>query len=267
MARVRDFDHYVFTRFNIRPDRAAEPASEEWLRSRLDLFKRFTVRSMQAQTVQPDAWIVLCDTESPDWLLGELDALGCRVARVEPPFGAEKAARLANGSDRPFLLTTRIDNDDAIAIRFIETVQAAAERRQSDFEFLNVTRGVQMRDGRFYLRRDPANPFLSLIERRTGARTVWMDQHQRLGQHGPIRQVAMDGPGWLQLVHGGNLANTVRGVRVAAEKVAPSFRIDASHVETSRIALLSDGAWTAIRLAGRVMRKPSRLRWLLRVVK
>ena len=75
---------------------------------------------------------------------------------------AEPAAAVG---DAPFLITTRIDSDDAMAVDFMATVQAQFARQER--LFVSITRGVQIdRSGAVYLSDQLSNPFLSLIERR-----------------------------------------------------------------------------------------------------
>jgi len=67
-----EFEHFLLTRFNVRPDAVSPPPTEEWLRHRLELFRRYALPSVAKQTVNPHQWLVLCDGGSPDWLRREL---------------------------------------------------------------------------------------------------------------------------------------------------------------------------------------------------
>jgi hypothetical protein len=268
--RDSEFAHYIFTRFNVRYSDSAALASDDWLRKRLQIFQRFTLQSMRAQTIQPHRWLILCDTHSPQWLREALDALlrpPERAVWLPGPFNERAAARLVGAPETPYLITTRIDNDDAVADDFVATVQLAF--KWQDFEFVNLPRGVQMQGGRFYRRSDPSNAFISLVERRHNRppRTVWIDQHQVLAKHGPIRQVSTRHPMWLQNVHGENLQNAVHGIRLSPRSVVPHFAINAEHVDVPAFSLALDTVRTTMALAFRIIRKPARIRWLLRVIR
>ena len=117
-----------------------------------------------------------------------------------------------------WLLTTRLDNDDALNPRFIETVQSHA--RPGVREFLNPTYGLIVAYGRLYRHRGYSNPFITLSEPAAESRTVLIDQHALLARHGPVRQFALP-DAWIQVVHGGNLANQACGVRISPTKVSP----------------------------------------------
>ena len=62
-----------------------------------------------------------------------------------------------------YLITTRLDNDDALCRNFVEIVQSNFFGQ--DFEFLNLQHGYVWHRNRIYLRRLPSNPFISLVER------------------------------------------------------------------------------------------------------
>jgi N-acetylglucosaminyl-diphospho-decaprenol L-rhamnosyltransferase len=67
-------DHVLLTRFNL-PSKGPESlirAQEGWLQRRVELFQRYTIPSVAAQTVSGFHWIVYIDPESPPWLLERL---------------------------------------------------------------------------------------------------------------------------------------------------------------------------------------------------
>ena len=113
--------------------------------------------------------------------------------------------------------------DDAIATRYVETVQDCFDNQA--FQFLNFADGYQVSKNGVYRFRDGSNPFISLIERAEGFRTVLgCGNHSFLSKVGPIRQL-LAVPGWLQVIHGRNLRNRVRGAPVSREELVPHFSI------------------------------------------
>ena len=68
--------HYILTRFNLRlwPHNKVgeETQTEEWLRRRVELFERYTLPSVVAQTCQDFVWIILIDWDSPQWFLDKI---------------------------------------------------------------------------------------------------------------------------------------------------------------------------------------------------
>lgn len=209
-------DHVVLTRFNL-PSRGPESivrAREGWLRDRVALFERHTVPAMRGQTVAAFRWIVYLDPESPAWLIERLSPLadeGLIVPlrrTVVDWHDAAADARRVTGASHGILLTTNLDNDDAVAVDFVERLQASARRHPRAALFLRT--GLILRDDRLYLRSDPENAFCSMSEPWDDPITAWRDWHTLLRTHAPV--VAEPGaPGWLQIVHGRNVSNRVQG--------------------------------------------------------
>ena len=125
----KQFRHFVLTRFNVRNRYYSGDPGDEWLTQRLELFRRFTVPSFAAQTETDFRWLVLIDSESPAWFREALEAVGrglFEAVEVVGPFTSDVAAdAVAQRLDRPFVLTARVNNDDAVATDFVETIQRA----------------------------------------------------------------------------------------------------------------------------------------------
>jgi hypothetical protein len=116
-------------------------------------------------------------------------------------------------------------------------------------------------DGRLFHRSDPSNAFISLIERRDDAVGVFVDWHNLVSKHGTVQQIAGI-PMWLQAVHGLNIGNKARGVRANPRLLAENFDVLATVAPISRLGLIREQVVTALRLGLRVIRKPSRIKWL-----
>jgi hypothetical protein len=210
-------DHVLLTRFNL-PTRGAESyirAKDGWLQRRASLFEAFTIPSVVAQTISDFHWIVYFDPSSPSWLL---ERLAPHVASgvYTPIFRVETALpdviediRGLTGARGQLLITTNLDNDDALAADFMERIQRLAVPGQKRALFLE--RGLIICGQRVYLRRDRDNAFCSVSEPWcTEPLTTWRDWHIMLRKHMPV--VASKGaPAWLQVVHGENVSNRVRG--------------------------------------------------------
>lgn len=219
--------------------------------NRLQLFHRFTAASVAAQTTAPDRWLVLCD-ENPSWLpsiIRELVQLPfLRIVTVDEVFTASLIAKLVlDGTPRSArtLITTRLDNDDAIAASFLRTVQKVSSGLEMP-AVINCPWGVQMSDGRVYTRWDLSNSFASLVEPRLGARTVFTDEHHRLRRQFRTVQVPQRGM-WLQLVHGDNLANRVSGIRANPDGIHTNFPLDLELKPISGVSLRAFQIGTAVR--------------------
>lgn len=220
--------HVLMTRFNVRSGRTANERalSSEWLSSRLRLFRDITMPSVVAQSRLPDHWLVFFDEDTPEETRRDVRRIEADFPLMRAEYCGEFNASVAAERIREimvpganWLLTTRLDNDDAVNRLFVESLQSAA--RPGVREFLNPTHGLIVANGRLYRKRDLSSPFITLSEPAAGFQTVWIDQHQRLSRHGPLRQFVLP-DAWIQVIHGGNVANQVRGVRVSPSSVSPA---------------------------------------------
>lgn len=225
---TRDIDHVIVTRFNL-PSEGAERlirAQDGWLHDRVGLFERYTVPSVLAQSITNFHWIIYLDPESPEWLLERLRPL--ITQGVFAPLYREAVswqnlaedARAVTGARGGILITTNLDNDDALAVNFVDRIQKAAQPGQREALFL--ANGVILSGGRAYIREDRKNAFCSVAEPWDGALTAWRDWHILLDEHMPSRSLGGP-PGWLQVVHGRNVSNRVRGRLVSPDRYANLF--------------------------------------------
>lgn len=211
--------HFLITRFNIPvPFKGSENRLRpEWLERRFELFERFCLPSVASQSTRDFTWLVLVDAETPSRFLTRLD--GCRRAFPLRPLRVDGSWRdllreevtglLPPGARH--VLTSRLDSDDAVGVRFIESVRGAAQARDSGV-FL-FPRGFVWHEGRLYLRDYPLNPFATMLEPLQGFKTVFQADHNDLADSGEVVYLSEE-PSWLQVVHGGNASNSLAGLRV-----------------------------------------------------
>ena len=221
-------DHALLTRFNL-PSGGSEAvirASKEWLTRRVALFERYCLPSVQAQTATNFGWVIYFDPESPDWLRERIEDWSAH-GLVSPVFRASvtNAEMLSDietnvGRTSSELMTTNVDNDDALAIDFVERLQSAP--RTPGRHAVYLARGLIYCGDRVYARRDPGNAFCSVREEWDGARMCWAEIHNRLSRAMPV-QVMEGAPAWLQVVHGTNVSNRVRGSLVSPEPYRELF--------------------------------------------
>src|ERR1051326_2080248 len=233
------FVHVLMTRFNVSlPGRVL--ADRAWLAHRFELFEQFCFPSVAAQSCQNFTWLVFfksgLDEESQKRIESYRHYSSFVPLYVEDALDAHTLIRAVDEPARgyDFLITSRLDNDDALATRYVETVQSCFAR--SEFQFLNFTDGYQISRKGVYRYRDTSNPFISLIERVPGFRTVLgCGNHSFLAKAGPIRQLEAV-PGWLQVIHGRNLLNRIAGTPVSGEELAADFSIYPGCLRYFRIA-------------------------------
>lgn len=208
--------HVILTRFNL-PSKGREQtvrSTAGWLETRLEMFDRTCLPSVLAQTVQDFKWLIFFDPDSPSWLKDRvatdvdrgLYTASYRACPTRDDVLADIGSLLGRRAD--YLLTTNLDNDDGLARDFVERLQK--QPLTPDATVLYFSDGLVLASGRVYRRLDRRNAFPSLRERWHLPVTVWVDWHNRLQHHARVVEVRGD-PAWLQVVHGSNVSNRVRG--------------------------------------------------------
>jgi hypothetical protein len=262
------FRHVILTRFSVRFTAEQPPPEDDWLRYRFGFFEQAAAASVRTQTTRPDHWLVFCDADSPDWLREQLPALGAglfKVVWLEEPWGHAPLRRaVAEVADRPYLITTRFDSDDALGKRFVSLVQSQfAGQGQM---YVNLLRGLQVdRSGQVFRCDYWQNAFISLIERLDGQpRTVFQSFHHPSSRKlAPVRNVVTD-PAWVQVIHGGNLANLILGPRVSPELVRETVDMELDYdTETHGARLAAQWLASWPRLAAHCARHPGLARTYL----
>lgn len=259
--------HFVLTRFNVRSFYHASEPTDEWLRERLRLFRRYCLPALADQSSAQFLWLVFVDDQSPQWFREEIekDARGrFETVYVAGAFTSETVSdAVAGRTDAPYILTTRVDNDDAVARDFVQTIQNCFQRQ--DFEFINLVSGAQYAEGRVYLRPYTKNPFLTLVEAAGTAApaTVFVEHHYRVDERGPVRNIRTAHAMWLQVIHGGNVLNEIVGLRVPGHRIARHFNC-AFDFNDSFIDLFAETSKGTARILWRFARKPARVAELWR---
>jgi N-acetylglucosaminyl-diphospho-decaprenol L-rhamnosyltransferase len=266
--------HALLTRFNL-PSAGLESvirAQDRWLRDRVSLFERYCIPSVLAQRNRNFTWLIYFDIESPRWLKQTV-ADHASAGLYNPLFRtsvspAELTADIesALGGRRDQLLTTNLDNDDALALDFIDRLQSvrpSAQRRAIFF-----VHGLILNDDALYVRADRHNAFCSVLEPWEMPRTCWADWHNLLHRSMPVLELA-DHAAWLQVIHDANVSNRIRGHRVdpapyrdlfghgLAQAVSPTARqlamdrLVAGPLRAFKEYARASGKWLIIRTVGK----------------
>jgi hypothetical protein len=227
----KQFTHLLLTRFNTAVDFApsARRLETNWLSARLALFEQYCLPSVAGQRGAEFDWLVFFDAATPGWFKEQISTFAPPVKPifVEGPATDEVIARLVLQTglvSSPYLITTRLDNDDAISKDHLALVQGAFRRQ--DREFITFPFGMQSFRSHLYSVYWPSNPFLSLIERVSDGRptTVFCVAHDRVGDANKLRKVLCS-PQWLQVLHDSNLRNTLRGWPRLGSRSHPKFNV------------------------------------------
>jgi hypothetical protein len=231
----------VVTRFNMvlsafrRPDyRIAEAAMDDWLANRTAIFETVCLPSMLRQTRRPDAWLIGFDALRRDAVARMLDILrphpwivpdwqtatDGRHNSLERTFVRALLPMLK--SEPTWVLTTRLDNDDALNLSCCQTVydhaRSVTGSGQVEGEFwISFPQGAQLASGDCRILTQENNPFLSRCirirgEDRPKEATVLARNHKYAFGDSASFLLSSEKPMWLQYVHGTNLKNFKRKV-------------------------------------------------------
>lgn len=174
---MTNFTHYLVTRFNIQikgngPEYIPPAAKDEsWEEERIPLFKKFCVPSVLGQSCRNFKWLIYCDRNTTDDIIHKILEIVRRESFVEIHLVQDFQEMLSHlksvcsQSNTPFLITSRLDNDDAIGKDYIQEVQS--NFMQEDRVVLNFLGGVnyQVSLGILtHVRHKETNHFGSLIE-------------------------------------------------------------------------------------------------------
>lgn len=241
--------HFILTRFNLflwnKDKEGNKVRSREWLEHRFELFERYCLPSIKNQTCKSFKWIVLFDSTTPDafkarigeWQKGCSQLIpvyveskdGHRFAQI---FREEVVQMLGlnqelensrysstntddtNHTDKCFnrVLTTYLDNDDALSIHFVEDLQRRAADL-SDGTFIYYRDGYQLFTDHQYLMKIhyPRNHFASVVEdgNPTTLKTIYgYGSHYYIDKiKGAKIEYVKDLPMWCEVIHEKNMGN------------------------------------------------------------
>jgi hypothetical protein len=270
VSDVWNLDHVILTRYNL-PSAGAERfvrARDGWLRDRTGLFETYTVPSVMAQSERRFVWLVFFDSASPEWLRQRIASWASEGVLV-PVFGEEfsrkdleRIIREHTSGSTAAVLTTNLDNDDAISVDFVARLQAAARAADPD-RAIYLAHGLIKGPSGLFLRNDRHNAFVSVLSTWDEVVTCWSEWHNRLHLMMPTTELG-GAPGWLQVIHGDNVSNRVRGRLVDPSTYVESFpRVIDDLVTPTRRELLADRlVWAPLRTArdgGRAILKSAAL--------
>ena len=177
----------------------------DWMEHRFKLFEQYTLPSVVEQTCDDFEWLVLFDRQTEAcWFEKILDRSEFTPVFLGSDWLAELQLMLRTEQQR-ILITTRLDNDDAICPRFIEVIQKRVNLTAGD-QFLNIPNGYIQRGSVLEKTHHRANPFMTFVEHGT-ARSVYFTPHGvAMTRHAPIVQITEERL-WVQIIHERNYVN------------------------------------------------------------
>ena len=210
---MKDIRHLVLTSFSLN-----HAADDEWLKRRWEIFMDVTYPSMMSQTVMDFTWIVgFSDLTSFKWKR-KISVFNCKDFRVVYASWHSKTWKdiSRNFCDQEYLLTTRLDSDDAFAETAVERIQQAFIDNPIP-RVVNFLQGL-ITDGKvLYHLEQKSGAFISMLEPSDSAVTIRGGLHHPDAKGTPHYQSIDDKkPLWMVYVHDGvgqNIAWTMKWAR------------------------------------------------------
>ncbi|MEO5906755.1 MAG: glycosyltransferase [Saprospiraceae bacterium] len=232
------FTHYLVTRFNVPAgkwlqDKEGRPTlDDEWMDHRLDLFKKYCVPTVAGQSEKNFEWLIYCDIKTGDSVRQQIENSTHTITNVQLRY-VEKMEDLLidfkhilNSAETPYVISSRLDNDDGLSIDFIKSVQhqfQAMDRCLINFNhgiLYDVNRRIMTQIQSGYL-----NHYGSLIESKKMA-----DQYLTImGFHhtSPPEDVSvinLSRPcAWLKIIHERNARSGMKGRLVLSKNILECF--------------------------------------------
>lgn len=212
-----NYCHLLLTRFNVQYKTGdTRGISPEWLEERFRLFERYCLPSIQKQTCTDFAWIIVGDIRTPDTYKAKLEAYQRILPQIKVlwwPFNVSdddyhvpfQQLGISFAKNCDVLITSRIDNDDAIPADYMEQVQQIAKSGGEGFISFPIGLQTFAKNNKSYIVRYEQNHFLSRIEK-SGFYTVMAYDHSQINKR-QLRLIETENPMWEEVVHGGNIHN------------------------------------------------------------
>lgn len=206
--------HLLITRFNLQFDKENTlSVQSEWLEARMRLFETYCMPSVAGQTCKDFTWLLLCAINTPEQYKQRISAYAAHLPQLSvqwvpfmedyQPLLSRLGASYAKGND--VLVTSRLDNDDALGSDYIERVQEIVREGTEGFISFPLGKQTFAKENKSYIVRYVRNHFTSRIEKE-GFDTVMAFNHAILPIES-IRTIETPAPMWEEIVHGGNMLN------------------------------------------------------------
>jgi hypothetical protein len=203
--------HILVTRYNVpmgfSGQRNNDPLDPAWLDHREALFRRFTLPSVARQSVRDFEWVILFHPETPARYYSYLDGVAIVLLAGRKDTIAQLRARYEDSGK--VLISSRLDNDDAIAPDYIETARAAMHaHRSGPASAIVFADGVRLQLGSMRARTVAyeQSPFVTALEAGK-IQTAVHYHHNKVAQEIPTVSVRTGRPMWMQVLHDRNVSS------------------------------------------------------------
>lgn len=228
-------DHFLITRFNLQKEdwkedkNSQEVLDEKWLANRIKLFKNFCLPSVLGQTTKNFTWLIFFEKQSGSEIHELIKELGSYsfIEAIQVKGYQEFQLGLSDfigkrvSENSGYVLTTRLDNDDALNKNFMLELQEKISTPIHN-NVLHFPRGLFLdlgNNNRLASYYYPLNQFVSLLEKKEkDLQTVFCKEHDKWNSEFKIDALDLK-DAWLQVTHGENLANRFKGKLVFSKRL------------------------------------------------
>lgn len=175
----KELQHFILTRFNLllwnKAKDGRKVRTAKWLEHRFSLFESYCLPSIKNQTCQDFEWIVLFDSMTPDSFKERITCCQKDCPQLIPVFVEPENGRyfadifrteIVKRLNAKRVITTYLDNDDALNIRFIGDLQQRVTSMDDD-TFIYYDNGFQLYTDHKYMMEITytKNHFVSYVEK------------------------------------------------------------------------------------------------------
>lgn len=216
---------FFLTRFNIllwkNDKEGVLVRTSNWLDHRFSLFEKFCLPSIKNQICQDFEWIVLFDSTTPGRYLSKVEEYQKECPQFVPVFVEPQKGRyfadifreeIAKRLNAKRVISTYLDNDDALNVRFVEDLRQRASS-VTDGTFFYYDEGYQYytEDGFLLHINYPRNHFVSVVEKGDPQSVKGIFGYGRHYYIDAIKGVSIEHikiePMWCEVVHQKNMLN------------------------------------------------------------
>ncbi len=221
----KDLQHFILTRFNIllwQKDKEGDKVrTSKWLEHRFSLFENYCLPSIKNQTYQDFEWIVLFDSMTPEIYKTRILEFQSICPQLIPVFISPQEGRhfakifreeVIKRLKARRVVTTYLDNDDALDIRFVEDLRRRA-LTVNDGTFIRYNYGYQFYTDNNYMMQIhyPRNHFVSVVENGnpcTMKGIYGYGGHYHINEiEGAVIENISNQPMWCEIIHERNMIN------------------------------------------------------------
>lgn len=228
------FKHFIITLFNLKiwkVDKTKKPTqTEDWLEQRFALFEKYCLPSVKCQTVKNFTWLCLFDSETPEKYRRRIEAISKEFPILQPCYvTAEEASHYMDDNeqlrcrfirenvakrmdnDAEWVITTNLDNDDAIRKDMVEKLQEVfLQSPRERLVSLNIGYQYFVEKNAVVRMYYPHNHFLTLVER-TDKDFCTVEYYGHASARKKLEYIdVFEKPYWMEVVHGHNVSNELR---------------------------------------------------------